>query len=72
MNQEQKVVLPSNRSLTLAELSQAWEYLESLPQYPLGEWNPPSNLKELSLLDWEVVSHLLLEEFHQKSESEVH
>jgi hypothetical protein len=59
----------------LEELSQAWEYLQSLPEYDADvhlPWNPPQNLQRLSLLDWELLSHLLAKELLHLNHSHVH
>jgi hypothetical protein len=59
----------------LEELSQAWEFLLNLPEcdeHLQIPWNPPQNLQRLSLLDWELLNHLLAKELLTKEKSRVH
>jgi hypothetical protein len=61
-------------SLTSEEVSQAWEYLVSLPEptwyNPEPEFPPPpEHLKHLTDSDWHLLDNLLARELHLKERS---
>jgi len=72
--------LPHNvqlsQSLSPEEVSQAWQYLVSLPQpsefFQQEEPPLPSNLRHLSDADWFLLGNLLNRELHLKSQQPLH
>ena len=68
---ELRLVLPSDNLLSLLELSQAWEFLDSLSN-PKASPYPPQNLQHLSLHDWLAIRHLLKLELEEKEQSALH
>jgi hypothetical protein len=70
--------LQLSRQLSPEEVSQAWEYLVSLPEPDLSpldqqpECQPPEHLQNLSDSDWYLLSSLLARETMLLSHSRVH
>ena len=71
-NQEVRLQLPSNESLTLVELSQAWEFLSQWEQSQSEELNPPLRLQKLSFLDWHVLKLMLESELEARKCEPLH
>jgi hypothetical protein len=65
------VELPSSQSLTLEELSQAWQVLSSLND-GLEEYELPSNLQHLSDWDWNLLGMLLNREMWLRKNNPLH
>lgn len=69
--------LKLSQQLSPEEVSQAWEYLVSLPEPSLSSPEPeipapPQNLLHLTDSDWYLLSNLLAREELLKSKSLVH
>lgn len=69
--------LQLSRELEPEEVSQAWEYLASLPEQSLlGLEQPqppvPENLHLLSDADWFLLDNLLAREMHLKEKASLH
>ena len=69
--------LQLSQDLSPEEVSQAWDYLNSLPLYPVASPDeplpcPPNNLKNLSDADWFLLDNLLQRELLLKQHSKVH
>ena len=69
--------LKLSRNLEPEEVSQAWQYLASLPEpsqwVPLPQNPPvPKNLRRLSDSDWHLLDSLLARELHLKSQASLH
>ena len=70
--------LQLSRTLSPEEVSQAWQYLVSLPEQELSPLDqppslqPPEHLQNLSDSDWYLLSNLLARETMLLSHSQVH
>jgi hypothetical protein len=68
--------LQLSQSLSPEQVSQAWEFLVSLPpdhpQIHLALPDPPENLRHLSAADWLLLDNLLARELNLKEHSPVH
>ena len=68
------VPFPSLLSLTLPQISEAWEFLASLPddEGVLVEFCPPPHLQHLTSMEWQVLSNLLSREMSLRHVSPLH
>jgi hypothetical protein len=67
--------LKFSQPLEPEDVSEAWQYLFSLPkllEQKLEVPPPPEHLKNLADSDWFLLNNLLAQELHLKSHSQVH
>lgn len=60
------------QSLSLEEISEAWDYLARLPSPDLPQPLLPPHLKALSPLDWHLLHQLLQQELRERANNPLH